>query len=239
MKKDKLDYSKAICILSGGMDSTTLLYKMLQEYSEVSVMSFSYNQRHKRELLYAKKTCNLLGLEHLVIELGSLKECLLGSALTSKNISVPHGHYEDESMKLTVVPNRNSLMLNIALARAISIKAGVIGYGAHHGDHAIYSDCKPEFLEAMKILAKNIWYEPLNIYAPFMNITKTDIVKLGFELKVPFENTYGCYEGKERPCLRCGTDQERIISFRDVGVKDPFLTNEEWTEGLRIVKGIK
>lgn len=239
MSRSNLNYSKAVCILSGGVDSTTLLYNMLILFDEVHVLSFNYGQRHKKELIYAKKTCKILNLNHEIIDLSCLKNCLLGSSLTSRNIKVPHGHYEAESMKSTVVPNRNSIMLNIAFAKAISINAGVVGYGAHSGDHFIYKDCRPEFLEAIVNLGSNIWSKPLSVHAPFMNLTKCQIVEYGKTILVPYQNTWSCYEGNSRPCLKCGTCQERTIAFRDANHNDPLLTKEEWINALKIVKGTK
>lgn len=220
------------------MDSTTLLYQMLKDCEDVVALSFNYGQRHKKELNYAKTTCNKLKVKHEVIELGSLKNCLLGNALTT-SMKVPLGHYEAPSMKLTVVPNRNSLMLNIAIAKAISLGFGTVGYGAHAGDHAIYPDCRPEFLNAIQEIANTVWYEPLKILAPYIDMSKSDIVIRGSVLEVPYQNTWSCYQGSARPCLKCGTCQERTIAFRDAFRIDPLLTLAEWAEALKVVKGTK
>jgi len=234
----KLNYSKAVVILSGGADSATLLYKMKDEFKEVKAISFDYGQKHRKELVCARLLCHYAKIDHRVVDLSCLKEILSGSSLTGK-ARIPKGHYAAENMKSTVVPNRNSIMLNIAMGYAISLNFGTVGYGAHSGDHAIYPDCRPSFLEAICKLAKEVHFEELAIYAPFINMTKTDVFLKGMDLAVPYQHTWSCYEGKERPCLKCGTCQERTISFRDAGYIDPALSSKEWASALKIVKGIK
>jgi len=214
----------AVVILSGGMDSTTLLYHIYKAGHEIkSVLSINYGQRHVRELLAAKAICEGLGLEgvHKCVDLSALNPFLRGSSQTDLGVSVPHGHYEEESMKLTVVPNRNMILLAVAVAEAISCKAEMVGYGAHAGDHAIYPDCRKDFVEAMgKTIALCDWTPPA-LVAPFIDNTKAEIVSFGHELGVPFNLTYSCYEGGLEHCGRCGTCTERKEAFQQAGVTDP------------------
>lgn len=211
---------KIIVILSGGMDSTTLLYKYINEGNEVRTISFNYGQQHKKELEYAKETCKLLNIDHKIIDLSGLKD-ILKSALTSDQ-EIPEGHYEDEVMKQTVVPNRNMIMLSVAIGYAISEGYDAVGYAAHGGDHEIYPDCRPIFVDKIKELAKVVDYKPIEVLAPFLSITKADIVKLGIDLNVPYENTWSCYKGEKEPCLKCGTCVERVEAFALNNIKDPL-----------------
>ncbi len=206
MKKGK---PKGVCVLSGGTDSTTLLYKMRAKGFDVYAIGFDYGQKHSKELEYAAKTCEKLGVPYRVVMMPKID----GSALTENNQIVPEGHYEDKSMKSTVVPNRNAIMLNYAVAYAISIDARTVGYGAHAGDHAIYPDCRPVFLQAMRKLAKVCHYFPIKIYAPFIKASKADVIKEGMELGVDYDLTWSCYKGGKTHCGRCGTCVERFEAF--------------------------
>lgn len=221
---------KTVVVLSGGLDSTVLLFKMLEERDtlrrnglegEVMALSVMYGQRHRKELDYARRTTHKLKLDHLVLDLSSLAPALAGSALTSDEITMPHGHYAAESMKATVVPNRNMLLLAIAGSAAISHKMGRIAYGAHAGDHTIYPDCRPEFVAAMSEALKLADWKPIHISAPFLSKTKADIVKEGSLLGVPFRDTWSCYSGGELHCGLCGTCVERREAFSVAGVPDP------------------
>jgi len=204
---------KTIIVLSGGMDSTTLLYKLLAEGKEVKAISFNYGQRHSKELEYAAKTCQKLKVEHKVIDMTFLKELVSNSSLTGSE-AVPHGHYEDESMKKTVVPNRNMIMASIAIGWAVNEDFDEVALGVHSGDHAIYPDCRPEFVEALNKVANIANFKSISIYAPFLNIDKGDIAILGSELDVPYEDTWTCYEGGEVACGKCGACQERDEAFK-------------------------
>lgn len=217
--------SKAVSIISGGMDSVTLAYHLRKEgYGEQIMLSFNYGQRHKKELGYAAKIANLMGVEHRVIDLSALTPHLKGSALTD-DIAVPEGHYAAPNMKLTVVPNRNAVMLSIAYAVAVAERADVVATGVHAGDHPIYPDCRDEFIRAfdvMERIATDGYAKPtLRLYAPFVNIGKHDIVALGNELGVPYELTWSCYKGGELHCGKCGTCVERKEAFELAGVPDP------------------
>lgn len=212
---------KTVLVLSGGLDSTTLLYKLLNEGKSVEALSFNYGQRHSKELEYAKKTCEKLNVSHKVIEMQFMKDLLSNSALTS-DIPVPEGHYEDENMKLTVVPNRNMIMASIAIGYAVNIDADEVALGVHAGDHAIYPDCRPEFVDALNQIARIANFKPTAIYAPFLSIDKADIVKIGLELEVDYSLSWTCYKGEDKPCGKCGSCQERIYAFEKNNAKDPL-----------------
>jgi 7-cyano-7-deazaguanine synthase len=212
---------KTVLIYSGGMDSTVLLYHLLADGRDVVCLGINYGQRHCRELEAAGKICALCGVEFQIADLRGIKHLLAGSSQTSDEIAVPHGHYAAENMKLTVVPNRNMVMLSIAGAWAISRKAESIAYAAHAGDHAIYPDCREEFV---KPLAQALWnadWHPVSVDRPFIGMTKGQIAARGGELGVPFELTYSCYEGQETHCGFCGTCVERREAFEQAGIKDP------------------
>jgi len=217
---------KVVLVFSGGMDSTTLLYDLVNQGKEVYALSINYNQRHKKELEYAKKTAQKLGVEHKIIDLSVINELLQGSALTTPEIDVPEGHYEDENMKITVVPNRNMILLSLAIGFAISIGAKKVYYTAHAGDHAIYPDCRPEFVEAMKQVAKLAYYEPIEICTPYLYIDKGDVAKIGKKLGVDYSLTWTCYKGREKPCGKCGSCTERLEAFEKAGIKDPLEYEE-------------
>ncbi len=225
---------KTVLIYSGGLDSTTLLYALKAEGRDLKALSINYGQRHSRELEFAKNICAKLGVEHRTVDLSTLKPLLGGSSQTDSNVEVPEGHYAAENMKLTVVPNRNMLMLSVAAAWAISEKADTIAYAAHSGDHAIYPDCRPEFVDALNgALALADWHK-VSIERPFINITKGGIVKLGAKLGVPYADTWSCYKGKEEHCGACGTCVERREAFVEAGVADPTKYSISMEETQRI-----
>lgn len=211
---------KTIVILSGGLDSTVLLYNAIRNSEHVRALSIDYGQRHRIELERAKQICELNNIEHRIADLSGIKPLLAGSSQTS-DTPVPHGHYAAESMKLTVVPNRNMILIAVAAAWAISTKSDVIEYGAHAGDHAIYPDCRPEFADGMAELVQKADWHPVMLARPFIEMNKADIVKRGAALNVPFALTYSCYEGKPVHCGKCGTCVERREAFQLAGVKDP------------------
>lgn len=222
---------KSVVIMSGGLDSTTLLYWVIKQGYEPHVLSFDYGQRHRKELEYAKKTCEKLKVAHRIVDLTSIHELLQGSALTSKGIKIPEEHYSHENQKATIVPNRNAIMLNIAVGYAISIGADRVFYAAHYNDRAIYPDCRWEFVQSQNITAKLSNDKPeLEIIAPFVHKTKAEIVKIASELDVPFEDTWSCYKGEEKACGVCGTCRERIEAFRLNKLRDPveYKIDVEW-----------
>lgn len=218
---------KATMIISGGMDSTTLAYFLRAQGYELSMLSFNYGQRHSRELECAKKIAANLRAEHTIIDLQAIRPLIKGSSLTDETVDTPHGHYAADNMKLTVVPNRNAIMLSIAWGIACVNGSELLAFGAHAGDHFIYPDCRPEFVSAMNIAMRSgtegFRNDALTIAAPFLDMTKTQIAEIGGELGVPYEDTYTCYEGKENHCGKCGACQERKEAFRDSGVFDPTV----------------
>ncbi len=207
-------------IYSGGLDSTVLLYHLRAEGHEVRCLGIDYGQRHRRELEAAAAICRRLGTEYRIANLGALRSLLGGSALTGE-VPVPDGHYTEESMKQTVVPNRNMIMLAVAIGWAVSLQYDAVAYAAHAGDHTIYPDCRPEFADAMDRAAALCDWHPVRLLRPFIARTKADIVRLGAALGVPFEQTWSCYRGGEYHCGRCGTCVERREAFALAGVGDP------------------
>ena len=211
---------KTVLIFSGGLDSTVLLYSLLDQGHTVSALSIDYGQRHARELVAASSIARVAKVPHRVVDASSLRPLLAGSSQTS-DVPVPFGHYTDQSMKVTVVPNRNMLMLSIATAWAISLKFDAIAYGAHAGDHAIYPDCRLQFVDAMRAALKLADWSPIELHAPFLSFTKANIVSIGHKLRVPFELTYSCYTGAPVHCGECGTCVERREAFQLAQVLDP------------------
>lgn len=200
---------KFVVSLSGGMDSTTLLYDLLIQKHTVAAISFNYGQRHSKELTFARATCEKWSIPHEVVSLASLRPLLSRSALTG-DLPMPHGHYEDAKMKLTVVPNRNMILLAIALGWAANLEYDMVALAAHSGDHAIYPDCRPEFIEAMDRAAQIATYQPLRIYTPYLHKTKREIAQIGHTLGVNYDqDTWTCYEGLETSCGKCGACVER------------------------------
>jgi 7-cyano-7-deazaguanine synthase len=212
---------KTILIYSGGMDSTVLLYHLLNEGYTVKALSVDYGQRHKKEIECARLITQRLNVEHLVADLTGITSLLGGSSLTSADIDVPEGHYAEDNMKATVVPNRNMIMLSVATGWAISTKCDSVSYAAHSGDHAIYPDCREEFAQAVDQAIQLADWHKVVLNRPFVTLTKADIVALGSKLGVPFEDTWSCYKGGDLHCGRCGTCVERREAFHLAGVEDP------------------
>lgn len=223
MKKKKHNPRKVVVVLSGGMDSTTLLYHHIAMRDIVRAISVDYGQRHRKELLCAEKTCRGLGVPWECADLKGLRVILPGSALTDNAVNVPHGHYEDESMKKTVVPNRNMILLAIALGHGIAHDYGYVSYAAHMGDHAIYPDCRPEFAMAMGRAAALCDWAPMRLLRPFVRMDKARIAALGDSMNVDWSNTWSCYEGGKLHCGKCGTCVERREAFQMASVEDPTI----------------
>jgi 7-cyano-7-deazaguanine synthase len=215
---------KAVCLLSGGLDSSVLLYSLALGY-ECYPLTVYYGQRHMREVVAARNVCEALNKEVLLrwksVNLRTLQP-LLPSALTFFG-EIPEGHYNEPSMKQTVVPNRNMILLSVAAGYAEGIGAGFVAYAVHTEDHYIYPDCRPEFVESAARTIKLATDGKVKLIAPFAYLTKVEIVKLGNKLGVPFERTWSCYKGGERPCLRCGTCVERAEAFSKAGLEDPLV----------------
>ena len=214
---------KTVIVYSGGLDSTVLLYHLCQAGHNLHALSVDYGQRHRCELERASAICEELGIPQPVADLSALQPLLAGSSLTSPEIEVAEGHYTEENMKSTVVPNRNMILLSVATGHALSIKAGQIAYAAHSGDHAIYPDCRNEFADAMSAAMQLCDWKNIALNRPFVNWTKADIVSRGAELDVPFGKTWSCYKGEALHCGRCGTCIERREAFDLAGVEDPTI----------------
>lgn len=212
---------KLIMIVSGGLDSAVSLYQLRQEHEVVEAVTFDYGQRHRREIKSAEKICAGLNLPHKIIDISKANEFFQGSSLTSSHIDTPHGEYTDENMKLTVVPNRNAIMINLAAAYAISKNIFALGLGVHAGDHYIYADCRPEFIRSQEQTLSLGNECDFHLLTPFLHDHKEAIVARGLALQVPFELTWTCYEGGETACRKCGACTEREGAFRKNGLKDP------------------
>lgn len=216
---------KAVIVVSGGIDSTTLLYKTLDKGYDVQTLTFLYGQRHVKEAEYAERICSNLKVPHKTVDLSSLKGLLSGSALTDSNVDVPEvpetaEHYE--TLQATIVPNRNAIFLSMAIGYAVSIGAQNVYFGAHFSDRGVYPDCRSEFVDAFQSAERLATDIPgLTIKAPFVNSDKSEIVKLGQELGVPFKDTWTCYKGGALHCGVCSSCRERKRAFLDAGVPDP------------------
>lgn len=215
-----------IVLLSGGMDSTVLAADMVRSYgtSSVDAVSIHYGQRHARELDAARAVAAVLGVRHDVVDLSVLRQHLTGSALTD-DVPVPHGHYAEDTMRATVVPNRNAIMLSVAVGIAVARGAARVATAVHAGDHFVYPDCRPEFVQAIDTAATlgTAGFGDVRIVAPFVAWTKAQIATHGAHLRAPVDLSWSCYEGGEVHCGRCGTCVERHEAHRLAGVLDPTV----------------
>lgn len=203
-----------------------MAHVLKEEDYELHLLSMDYGQRHKKELVYAERCAERLGASFDVVDISGVGRLLSGSALTD-DIDVPHGHYAEETMAVTVVPNRNAIMLSIAYGVAVARGAQVVATAVHAGDHYVYPDCRPEFVEAFDAMQKKAvegFGDPeLHLYTPFARKTKAQIAEVGASLGVPYEDTWSCYEGEEVHCGLCGTCVERKEAFELAGVPDPTV----------------
>ena len=214
---------KTLVVLSGGLDSSVMLAHIMRENKTVECLFFWYGSKHNdREYSavlditdYYNVTLKRIRLDFILND--------FKSDLLLKGGPIPKGHYEHESMKSTVVPFRNGIMLSIAAGYAESIDAEQIAIGSHYGDHAIYPDCRKSFTAPMEQAIYHGTEKNIKLITPFGHITKTDIVKIAHELGVPVEKTYSCYVGKMLHCGECGTCIERKEAFALAGVKDPTI----------------
>ena len=211
----------SVIIYSGGLDSTTLLY---EERERVALaVTFDYGSNHAaREIACARHHCALLGIEHLVIELGFMSR-YFNSSLLSGADAIPDGSYADANMRSTVVPFRNGIMLSIACGLAESRGLNRVLIANHGGDHAIYPDCRPQFVQAMDGAMRAGTYEGVQLAAPYTDLTKADLVRRGAALCIDYSHTYSCYRGGENHCGTCGTCTERREAFREAGIIDPTI----------------
>jgi len=215
-------------LLSGGMDSATLIWYLKSLGYKPHGVLFDYGQRHKKELGYARDIADLASIGYLQIDLSSYGLFLQGNSQTDRRVAVPEGHYAADTMKQTVVPNRNMVMLTIAAGIALSRGVETLAFGAHAGDHAIYPDCREEFVTSLEqTIQLATGATTFDVLAPFVRMTKTEIAQIGAKLGVPFERTWSCYKGNTLHCGKCGTCVERQESFRDAGLEDPTLYEME------------
>lgn len=230
---------KALVVLSGGMDSNTVLWYAKEQYDEVHAISFNYGSKHNdRELQFAKRNTDFLNIEHKIIPL-LFSEWGFRSNLLKEGGDIPEGHYEADSMALTIVPFRNGIMSSIAVGYAESNKIGHVLLGSHKGDNAQYPDCRYEFSQAFNLAVYIGTGYRVKFISPFNDLMKDEVCERGLELGVHYHNTWSCYRGQERPCLKCGTCVERTEAFYLNKTKDPLLTDEEWGIGVEYWKKVK
>ncbi|MEL0623755.1 7-cyano-7-deazaguanine synthase QueC [Marinomonas arenicola] len=212
---------KAVVVYSGGMDSFTVLNTAIKQGLDVYALSFNYGQKHSKELIVAAEVCKQLNIPHKVVDITAINSLMAGSSLTGDS-EIPEGDYESESMKSTVVPNRNMVLLSMAIAYAVSLEAGKVYYGAHSGDHHIYPDCRPEFVDAMNAVSKIANYQSVEIVTPFLNNSKGEILKAGLAMNLDYGKTWTCYNGRKKSCGKCGACNERLEAFAEQGKTDPL-----------------
>lgn len=231
---------KTIVICSGGLDSVSLAHMVAEENQLTRLVSFDYGQRHRKELDYAAAAAERLGVPHDIIDMRGIGAALSGSALTD-DIDVPDGHYEEETMKVTVVPNRNAIMLTIAYGIAAANGDDAVATAVHGGDHFIYPDCRPAFTEAFDAMQRAALdgYAEVRLYTPFVHRSKADTVTAGAKHNTPFADTWSCYKGGEKHCGRCGTCVERREAFHLAGVDDPtdYADPEFWKAAIAAKDG--
>ena len=208
----------SVIIVSGGMDSITLLY---DHKDEIALgISFDYGSNHNaREIPFAKMHCERLGIKHITINLDFMHQYFKSSLLDGAE-AIPEGHYADENMKSTVVPFRNGIMLSIAIGIAESNNLNQVFIANHGGDHTIYPDCRPEFINAIDAAATAGTYNNVKVVAPYTKITKSDIARIGKKLGIDYTETWSCYKGGEVHCGKCGTCVERKEALAEAGIED-------------------
>jgi 7-cyano-7-deazaguanine synthase len=212
---------KVVVLCSGGMDSVTALHWAAREHTLVAAISFDYGAKHSaRELPMASAQAAGLGIRHEIVNLDFANR-LFSSALLKSGGDIPEGHYEAENMKQTVVPFRNAVFLSIACGFAESCGAEGLVIAAHGGDHAIYPDCREDFMAAMGDAMRLGTYAEIKLLRPFITLTKGEIAAEGARLGVDFSRTWSCYKGGARHCGRCGTCVERREAFARAGLPDP------------------
>ncbi len=211
----------SVIIVSGGMDSITLLY---DHKDEIALgISFDYGSNHNaREIPFAKMHCERLGIKHITINLDFMHQYFKSSLLDGAE-AIPEGHYADDNMKSTVVPFRNGIMLSIAIGIAESNNLDKVFIANHGGDHTIYPDCRPEFINAIDAAATAGTYNNVKVVAPYTKITKSDIARIGKKLGIDYTETWSCYKGGEVHCGKCGTCVERKEALAEAGIEDKTI----------------
>lgn len=208
----------SIIILSGGLDSTTMLYEYKDDIA--LALSFDYGSNHNaRELAFARLHCERLGIPHIIIPLDFIHQYFRSSLLEGAD-AIPEGNYDDNNMRSTVVPFRNGIMLAIAAGMAETRGLSRIMMANHAGDHAIYPDCRQSFVDAMNQAITAGTYEGITLFTPYTNLTKADIARHGKALGIDYSETWSCYKGGEKHCGKCGTCTERREALREAGIVD-------------------
>lgn len=219
--------TKAICILSGGMDSCVVVHHLKKEteYKDIICVTFDYKQKHKKEIECAKNIAESLSSEWILLNFSFPNSVLAASSLTGTT-EIPEGVYNEESMRSTVVPNRNTIMLSIGWSIMVSLDAVCLACGVHAGDHFIYPDCRPEYIysltRTLRLGTKGHHKPNSNLYTPFLHLDKRNIIKKGIELGVDFSKTWTCYKGEELACGKCGSCNERLEAFKALKITDPL-----------------
>lgn len=226
---------KTIVICSGGLDSVSLAHRVADTHDLAGLLSFDYGQRHAKEVGYAKACATRLGVPHKVVDIRQIGAALSGSALTD-DVAVPDGHYAEDTMKITIVPNRNAIMLTVAFGMAAAQKADAVAAAMHGGDHFIYPDCRTGFARAFQAMqdAALDGYAEIRLHTPYIEGSKADIVADGARHGVPFAETWSCYKGGAVHCGRCGTCVERREAFHLAGMADPteYADPEYWQSAI-------
>ena len=232
-----LDTTRAVAVLSGGLDSTAALYSAMKDSTVVAAISFDYGQKHKKELQYAAATCESLSIKHHIIDLSQLSAHLGGvSSLVEGGEEVPEGHYAEANMASTVVPNRNMMMISIAASLMPQYGAADLILGMHGGDHFVYPDCRPTFVHQIhRTLIASFDNERVGLIVPFLYYDKVEAVRRGVASGMKIENTWSCYKGGDIHCGRCGTCVERLWAIHEAGADDIDRTEYADTEYWRTV----
>lgn len=214
----------SVIIVSGGMDSITLLYQKKEEIA--LAISFDYGSNHNaREIPFAQMHCKQLGIKHITINLDFMHQYFKSSLLEGAD-AIPEGHYASDNMKSTVVPFRNGIMLSIAIGIAESNALDEVLIANHGGDHTIYPDCRPEFINAINNAAIQGTYNNVNVVAPYTNITKGEIARIGAKLGIDYSKTWSCYKGEAQHCGKCGTCIERREALAEAGIVDTTVYSD-------------
>jgi 7-cyano-7-deazaguanine synthase len=219
------------------MDSVTLAHRIAQDHELTGLISFDYGQRHRKELDFARACADELDTEHILMDISNIGRQLTGSALTD-DLDVPDGHYAEDTMKITVVPNRNAIMLTIAYGIAASRGADVVATAVHGGDHFIYPDCRPAFTSSFETMQRYALdgYADISLFTPYVHVSKAEIAAEGLRLGIDYRKTWSCYKGGETHCGRCGTCVERREAFHLAGGTDPteYADAEFWKAACNV-----
>lgn len=226
---------KTSVICSGGLDSVTLAHMLAARGQLSRLISFDYGQRHRKELDFAAACADRLAVPFQLVDLRSLGAALSGSALTDR-VDVPDGHYAEETMRITVVPNRNAIMLAVAFGIAAARGDDAVATAVHGGDHFIYPDCRPAFTQAFAAMQRAALdgYAQIGLSTPFLDWPKARIVTEGARHGTPFAETWSCYKGGRVHCGRCGTCVERREAFDLAGIADPTAYDDPgfWRQAI-------